>query len=113
MTTKKPVDPRNAITHYTIKRSFRFHEKTYSLLEIRLETGRTHQIRVHMADIGHPVIGDAKYGLEKENAFAEKYFNLSRQFLHAWKLVFEMDGVKYDFEAELKQDLKKTLELLV
>lgn len=112
MTTKKPVDPRDAITHYTIRESFRFHEKTYSLLEVTLETGRTHQIRVHMAGIGHPVVGDEKYGIENENTFAKKHFWLARQFLHAWKLNFVMDEEKYDFEADLKQDLKKTLELV-
>ena len=74
MTTKKPVDPRNAITHYVTKQSFRFNEKTYSLLEVTLETGRTHQIRVHMAGIGHPVLGDTKYGIEHENTFAKKHF---------------------------------------
>lgn len=112
MTTKKPVDPRNAITHYVTKQSFRFNEKTYSLLEVTLETGRTHQIRVHMAGIGHPVLGDTKYGIEHENTFAKKHFWLTRQFLHAWKLIFEMDGEKYEFEAEIKKDLISTLALL-
>jgi len=112
MTTKNPVDGRNAITHYGIKASFRFHEKTYSLIEVTLETGRTHQIRVHMAGIGHPVLGDTRYGIEKENNFAEKYFRLSRQFLHAWKLDFEMDEKRYEFEGKLKNDLMETLQLL-
>ena len=98
MTTKNPVDPRNAITHYRVKEVFRFREKTYSLLEITLETGRTHQIRVHMAGIGHPIMGDEKYGISLENAWAKKYLKLSRQFLHAWKLDFEMEGKKYMFE---------------
>lgn len=56
MTTKNPLEPRHAVTHYAVSKSFRFHEKTYSLLEVTLETGRTHQIRVHMAAIGHPII---------------------------------------------------------
>jgi 23S rRNA-/tRNA-specific pseudouridylate synthase len=45
-----------------------------SLLEVTLETGRTHQIRVHMTGIGHPVLGDIRYGIEGENAFAKKHF---------------------------------------
>jgi len=112
MTTKNPVDPRNAITHYTLKESFQFQNKSYSLLEVTLETGRTHQIRVHMAGIGHPIIGDEKYGIALENAWAKKYLKLSRQFLHAWKLEFEMEGVKYDFEGKLKEDLMTTLNHL-
>ncbi len=109
MTTKNPVEPRNAITHYVIKESFRFHEKTYSLLEVTLETGRTHQIRVHMAGIGHPILGDEKYGIENENKFAKKHFWLTRQFLHAWKLAFEMEWEEYEFEGKLKEDLEKTI----
>jgi len=112
MTTKKPVDPRNAITHYVVKESFRMYDKTYSLLEITLETGRTHQIRVHMAGIGHPVLWDLKYWIEQENILAKKYFWLTRQFLHAWKLDFEMDEKKYDFEGKLKDDLLETLQFL-
>lgn len=109
MTTKNPVDPRNAITHYTLKESFQFQNKSYSLLEVTLETGRTHQIRVHMAGIGHPILGDEKYGISLENAWAKKHLKLSRQFLHAWKLAFEMEGKKYDFEGKLKEDLMTTL----
>lgn len=112
MTTRKPVDPRNAITHYSSIESFRIYDKTYSLLEVTLETGRTHQIRVHMAGIGHPVLWDLKYGIEQENILARKYFWLTRQFLHAWKLEFQMDWVNYDFEGRLKEDLEKTLETL-
>ena len=43
-------------------------------MEVTLETGRTHQIRVHMANIGHPVIGDKTYGIDSENSWAQKYF---------------------------------------
>ncbi|MFA6079927.1 MAG: RluA family pseudouridine synthase [Candidatus Gracilibacteria bacterium] len=112
MTTKNPIESRHAITHYVVKESFRFYEKTYSLLEVTLETGRTHQIRVHMAGIGHPILGDERYGIENENAFAKKHFGLTRQFLHAWKLVFEMEGEKYNFEGDLKKDLVTTLNHL-
>jgi len=122
MTTKNPVDPRNAVTHYRVKEVFHCppvkggarragggSEKIFSLLEITLETGRTHQIRVHMAGIGHPIIGDEKYGIALENAWAKKYLKVSRQFLHAWKLDFEMEGEKYEFEGKLKEDLENTL----
>jgi 23S rRNA-/tRNA-specific pseudouridylate synthase len=65
-----------------------------------------------MAGIGHPILGDERYGIENENAFAKKHFWLTRQFLHAWKLVFEMEGEKYNFEGDLKKDLVTTLNHL-
>ncbi len=64
---------KTAVTHYRVLKRF----GEYSLVECRLETGRTHQIRVHMASIGHPVLGDKTYGVKKEK------YNLSGQLLHA------------------------------
>ncbi|MDD2693749.1 MAG: RluA family pseudouridine synthase [Candidatus Gracilibacteria bacterium] len=75
-----------AITHYTtIKENI--HEK-YSLLECRIETGRTHQIRVHMAHEGMPILGDKAYGNLRENSFAKKNYGIERQLLHAYSLTF-------------------------
>lgn len=62
--------------------------KGYSLLEIQLITGRTHQIRAHLASIGHPIIGDIKYGHRKTNEFFRQIYGLESQFLHSYKLVF-------------------------
>ncbi len=59
MTTKNPIDPKLARTNFKLLSHI---ENQYSLLEIELDTGRTHQIRVHMADMGHPIIGDKVYG---------------------------------------------------
>ena len=77
-----------------------------SLLEITPETGRTHQIRVHLAAIGYPVIGDATYG--KKSAF------LNRQFLHAHRLGFYLpsSGKFVAFESPLPEDLQKALKEL-
>lgn len=112
MTIKNPVEWREAITHYKVVETLQYEWKTLSLLEVTLETGRTHQIRVHMANIGHPILGDKTYGIEYENDWAQKHFWLERQFLHAWKLAFEMDGEKYEFEGPLKVDLKKVLSVI-
>ena len=80
-----------------------------SLLEIRLRTGRTHQIRVHARHVGHPLLGDSKYE-SPESADLTTQLKLRRLFLHATKLRFELDGVVYDLQAELDQELASALE---
>lgn len=60
----------------------------YSLLEIELITGRTHQIRAHLSSLGHPVIGDVKYGNKRVNEFFRENYGLEGQFLHAYKVEF-------------------------
>jgi 23S rRNA pseudouridine1911/1915/1917 synthase len=78
----------------------------YTLVEARLETGRTHQIRVHLASIGHPVAGDQVYGPGRTN------LPLRRQFLHAYRLGFALpgDGRPVLFESPLPEDLRGTLD---
>ena len=92
-----------AVTHYRVKRRFAAH----TLLECTLETGRTHQIRVHLAWIGHPIEGDAVYAGKARGAFR-------RQALHAWKLAFEhpATGKAVRFEAPLPGDFKALLEVV-
>ena len=72
---------RDAVSHYTVLAQF---EKT-ALLSIRIETGRTHQIRVHLASIGHPIVGDLLYGGRKTH---QQYAHIPRQMLHAYQLSF-------------------------
>jgi 23S rRNA pseudouridine1911/1915/1917 synthase len=72
--------PREAVTHFRIEEPF----PRTTLLRVTLETGRTHQIRVHLAAIGHPVCGDAQYG----GGSCGERLGLTRQFLHAAKLEF-------------------------
>ena len=65
---------------------------SYTLLEVELITGKTHQIRAHLASIGHPLIGDHKYGNAKTNRYMKEQFGLSCQLLHAYRLVFPKAG---------------------
>ncbi len=94
--------PREARTHFEIERLL----PASTLLRVVLETGRTHQIRVHMAAIGHPVCGDPQYGV------AGRY-GLSRQFLHAARLAFThpVTGAAIDVSSELPDDLTAALRL--
>ena len=107
MTVTDPINPKIAKTKFCNK--WYFHDK-YTLLEVDLLTGRTHQIRVHLASIGYPILGDTKYGNEKMNQEAKEKYDLTRQWLHAWKLEFNLFGQDYSFEWEIKNDLKKCLE---
>lgn len=92
--------------------------KEYSLLEIDLITGRTHQIRAHLASIGHPIVGDLKYGDKKVNDKFKREYNLTSQYLHAYKIKFDRiaDELSYlnnkSFVAEenkLLKDIEKNL----
>ena len=80
----------------------------YTLLSVALETGRTHQIRVHLAWLGVPVVGDGVYGRRRNR------LGLARQFLHAWRLSFERPGGQgvIELEAPLPADLRGVLEAL-
>lgn len=76
------------VTGYEPLEHYRFRGQDYTLLKVRLVTGKTHQIRAHLAYIGHPVAGDVKYGRYSVNAELKKQTGFRRQALHAWKTVF-------------------------
>jgi len=82
-----------------------------SLVEATLETGRTHQIRVHAVHIGHPIAGDEKYGDKALNREMRE-FGLNRLFLHAARFEFELNGKGYSFSAPLAPDLAAVLDVL-
>lgn len=99
---------RAARTSFTVAE--RFAEMT--LLDVAIETGRTHQVRVHLAMIGFPVVGDALYGSPKAARAASK-IGIRRQFLHASRLGIEMiDGRRRTFNAPIAPDLEGALEVL-
>jgi 23S rRNA pseudouridine1911/1915/1917 synthase len=101
--TKMSVDtdaPRQAVTRFELERAL----PTASLLRVRLETGRTHQIRAHLEAIGHPVAGDPEYG-------RAGLFGLERQFLHATRLAFDhpVTEDRVDVTSPLPNDLAAAL----
>lgn len=77
----------SAITHYKILNTIS-HPESLTLIECRIETGRTHQIRVHMNHIGHPVLMDRAYGNKSINSFLKRQYGVDRQLLHARELSF-------------------------
>jgi 23S rRNA pseudouridine1911/1915/1917 synthase len=93
-------EPRPAVTHFTLERAL----PAASLLRVRLETGRTHQIRAHLRAIGHPVCGDPEYG-------TAGLHGLRRQFLHAQRLAFThpLTGERLDIRSPLPDDLAGAL----
>jgi 23S rRNA pseudouridine1911/1915/1917 synthase len=99
------ADGRPSVTHYSTLEAHRF----ASLLEVHLETGRTHQIRVHMAALKHPCVGDLTYGADPTLA---QRFGVERQWLHAVKLGFEHpdSGEYVEFESDYPDDLARALE---
>lgn len=92
---------RQALSFYQVKTYF----ENYTLLEVNPVTGRTHQIRVHLASQGYPIIGDQTYGIQSP-------FLIQRQALHAWKIAFEFKGKKYHYTAPLPQDFQALLDIL-
>lgn len=69
----------------------------FSLVEIELITGRSHQLRAHLAHLGHPIIGDPKYGDKKMNSFFDNKFGLNYQFLYAYKVIFKEVPEKFSY----------------
>ncbi|GAA2001716.1 MULTISPECIES: RluA family pseudouridine synthase [Nocardioides] len=101
------ADGRASVTHYETLEAHRF----ASLLEVHLETGRTHQIRVHMSALKHPCVGDLTYGADPVLA---KRVGLERQWLHAVRLGFEHPdtGEHVEYETEYPADLAHALEVV-
>ena len=101
--TQKKAKP--TLTYYQVIERF----KNFTFLKVIPKTGRTHQIRVHLASLGYPIVGDKEYGPKKRKL----PFTLNRQFLHATKISFlTIDDTLLEIEAPLFEDLKKVLKSL-
>lgn len=99
---EREINPngQTAITHYKLIQNY----EKFCLVEFKLETGRTHQIRVHSKYIGHPILGDSLYGTAS--------CLISRQALHAYKISFvhPVTNQKMNFEIDLPNDMKKIIQ---
>ena len=82
-------------------------DAAYTLLEVELITGKSHQIRAHLASCGHPIVGDCKYGDGNTNHFFQKEYGLYAQLLHAYRVVFP-DGRA--FAAPVSKQFRKVME---
>jgi 23S rRNA pseudouridine1911/1915/1917 synthase len=110
--SSKVTEGRSAVTHWRVLERFGAHA---ALVECRLETGRTHQIRVHMADSGHPVLGDKMYGkTPRDPRVAKLATALNRQALHAMILCFvhPITGEKVDLSSPIPPDMQTVIDAL-
>ncbi len=120
--TTKGSGGRSALSHYEVRERITSAFGKFALVDVRIETGRTHQIRVHMASIGHPVVGDSLYGAPKElkrgtvkaPPGTPAVLTLGRNFLHAAAVEFKQPrtGEALSLEAPLPQELTAFLERL-
>ncbi len=101
-------DAQQAITHYRVKQ----HYEGYDLVKIKLETGRMHQIRAHFASIGHPLLGDTRYGDFALNREVKKQLGLHRLFLHSCRLEFVWHGDKIVLDCPLPKELQSVVDQL-
>jgi 23S rRNA pseudouridine1911/1915/1917 synthase len=122
MTTRR-VGGREAVTHYRVTERLDTRFGKFSLLDLKIDTGRTHQIRVHLSSLGHPVVGDALYGAPREivgrdaaatNTAARPTARLERNFLHATAIEFlhPRSGASLSFSRPLPPELLSFLDTL-
>jgi len=102
---------RAAVTHYRVLRRLDTKFGKLTLLDVKIDTGRTHQIRVHVAEMGHPVVGDTMYGAPKQARGKSAAIGLPRNFLHAAELEFRhpRTGVTIALNRELPEELREFL----
>ena len=108
MSVDRPIAPKPAVTHYERQRIGEYAGSNVSQVLCRLETGRTHQIRVHLASLGHPLLGDVIYG-------GRLLGSVARQMLHAWKLSFldPVSNEQVNIEADPPQDMQDVMQEVI
>lgn len=111
MTTRLAAG-RSAITHYTVVRRLDTKFGKFTLVDVKIDTGRTHQIRVHVAAMGNPVVGDTLYGAPKQSRGPSSAITLPRNFLHAAELAFRhpRTGETIALKSGLPPELEKFLQ---
>jgi len=102
---------RTAVTHYRVVRRLDTKYGKFTLLDVKIDTGRTHQIRVHVSTMGHPIVGDTTYGAPKQVRGKNAVTVLSRNFLHAAELEFRhpRTGETVSLKSELPKELREFL----
>lgn len=108
MSVDRPIAPKPAVTHYERQRIGEYAGSNVSQVLCRLETGRTHQIRVHLASLGHPLLGDMIYG-------GRLLGSVARQMLHAWRLSFldPVSNEQVNIEADPPQDMQDVMQEVI
>lgn len=99
---------RHALTYFTVLERYKFKNVFFNLLECKLDTGRTHQIRVHLSHLKHPIVGDKVYGA------SDKFLNAARPMLHSCSIEFEQprSGKILSFSVEAPADMQRIVEVL-
>jgi 23S rRNA pseudouridine1911/1915/1917 synthase len=113
--TTRGYGGREAVSHYTIVRRIESEFGKFTLLEVKIDTGRTHQIRVHLASIGHPVVGDTLYGAPAAvRSFTSGKLSLPRNFLHSMslKLLHPRTQAELSFTSALPPELEEFLNTI-
>src|SRR5208282_234753 len=102
---------RVAVTHYRVVRRLDTKFGKFTLLDVKIDTGRTHQIRVHVAAMGNPVVGDTMYGAPRQARGKSAAISLPRNFLHSAELEFRhpQTGETISLKSELPEELKEFL----
>lgn len=99
-------------TEYLPLQQGMYQGESFTLLQVHLITGKSHQIRAHLASIGHPLVGDVKYSTKRASAFDREQLHQRVQLLHAWQLIFTAHGKEYVWKAELPDNFAQILRRL-